>query len=138
MLDYRTHIDNGSMYNTPPVFPIYVSMLVMRWIKKMGGVKAMETINDAKAKILYDEIDRNPLFKGTTAVEDRSKMNVCFVMEDNSMDDAFMALTKQHGISGIKGHRSVGGFRASIYNAMPQSSVQVLVDLMREFEVSKG
>ena len=91
MLDYRTHIDNGSMYNTPPVFPIYVSMLVMRWIKKMGGVKAMETINDAKAKILYDEIDRNPLFKGTTAVEDRSKMNVCFVMEDNSMDDAFMA-----------------------------------------------
>ncbi|MBK8354931.1 MAG: 3-phosphoserine/phosphohydroxythreonine transaminase [Saprospiraceae bacterium] len=138
MLDYRTHIDNGSMYNTPPVFPIYVSMLVMRWIKKMGGVKAMETINDAKAKILYDEIDRNPLFKGTTAVEDRSKMNVCFVMEDNSMDDAFMALTKQHGISGIKGHRSVGGFRASIYNAMPQSSVQVLVDLMKEFEGSRG
>ena len=93
---------------------------------------------DANAKILYDEIDRNPLFKGTTAVEDRSEMNVCFGMEDNSMDDAFMALTKQHGISGIKGHRSVGGFRASIYNAMPQSSVQVLVDLMKEFEGSRG
>ena len=136
MLDYRTHIENGSMYNTPPVFPIYVSMLVMRWIKKMGGVSAMESINDAKAKILYDEIDRNPLFKGTTAVEDRSKMNVCFVMEDDSNDAAFMALTKEHGISGIKGHRSVGGFRASIYNAMPQESVQVLVDLMREFEQS--
>ncbi|MCO6461399.1 MAG: 3-phosphoserine/phosphohydroxythreonine transaminase [Saprospiraceae bacterium] len=138
MIDYRTHIDNGSMYNTPPVFPIYVSMLVMRWIKKMGGVKAMEDINEAKAKILYDEIDRNPLFKGTTAVEDRSRMNVCFVMEDPSKEEAFMNLAKANGISGIKGHRSVGGFRASIYNAMPQSSIQVLVDLMRDFEQTNG
>lgn len=138
MLDYRTHIDNGSMYNTPPVFSIYVSMLVMRWIKKMGGVKAMEDINEAKAKILYDEIDRNPLFKGTTAVEDRSRMNVCFVMEDPSKEEAFMNLAKANGISGIKGHRSVGGFRASIYNAMPQSSIQVLVDLMRDFEQTNG
>lgn len=138
MLDYRTHIDNGSMYNTPPVFSIYLSMLVMRWIKKMGGVREMEKINDAKAGILYDEIERNPLFKGTARTEDRSKMNVCFVMEDSSNDEAFMALAKANGISGIKGHRSVGGFRASIYNAMPQSSVQVLVDLMREFERTHG
>lgn len=138
MLDYRTHIDNGSMYNTPPVFSIYLSMLVMRWIKKMGGVREMEKINDAKAGILYDEIDRNPLFKGTTRTEDRSKMNVCFVMKDPSNDDAFMTLAKANGISGIKGHRSVGGFRASIYNAMPQSSVQVLVDLMQEFERTHG
>ena len=138
MLDYRTHIDNGSMYNTPPVFPIYISMLVMRWIKKMGGVKGMEVINEAKAKILYDEIDRNPLFKGTTAMEDRSRMNVCFVMEDPTKEEAFMNLTKANGISGIKGHRSVGGFRASIYNAMPQSSIQVLVDLMQEFERTNG
>ncbi|HQW94246.1 MAG TPA: 3-phosphoserine/phosphohydroxythreonine transaminase [Saprospiraceae bacterium] len=138
MIDYRTHIDNGSMYNTPPVFPIYVSMLVMRWIKKLGGVKKMEEINIAKAKLLYDEIDRNPLFRGTTAITDRSLMNVCFVMGDSSQEDAFMNLAKQNGISGIKGHRSVGGFRASIYNAMPQSSIQVLVDLMREFERTNG
>lgn len=138
MIDYRTHIDNGSMYNTPPVFPIYVSMLVMRWIKKIGGVKKMEAINNAKAKLLYDEIDRNPLFRGTTAITDRSMMNVCFVTAESSHEETFMALAKQNGISGIKGHRSVGGFRASIYNAMPQSSIQVLVDLMREFERTNG
>ncbi|MBL0293715.1 MAG: 3-phosphoserine/phosphohydroxythreonine transaminase [Saprospiraceae bacterium] len=138
MLDYRTHIPEISMYNTPPVFPIYVCMLTLRWIKSVGGLIPMEVRNIAKAKLLYDEIDRNPLFKGTTAVEDRSRMNVTFVTTREGIEGEFMTLAQSHGIDGIKGHRSVGGFRASIYNAMPQSSVQVLVDLMQEFEKSKG
>ena len=138
MLDYRTHIPEISMYNTPPVFPIYVCMLTLRWIKSVGGLIPMEVRNIAKAKLLYDEIDRNPLFKGTTAVEDRSRMNVTFVTTREGIEGEFMTLAHSHGIDGIKGHRSVGGFRASIYNAMPQSSVQVLVDLMQEFEKSKG
>lgn len=138
MLNYKIHADGGSMYNTPPVFSIYVSMLTLRWIKSIGGIAEIEKQNRAKAALLYSEIDRNPLFKGTAATEDRSDMNVCFVMEDPSMEPAFMQMAKDAGCVGIKGHRSVGGFRASIYNAMPLSSVQVLVDLMKEFESKKG
>lgn len=138
MLDYRTHIENSSMYNTPPVFPIYVSMLVMRWMKKLGGVQAMEARNKAKAALLYNEIARNSMFMGTAEVTDRSWMNVCFVMKDPALEQEFMELAKQQNISGIKGHRSVGGFRASIYNAMPIESVQVLVDLMQHFEKIRG
>ena len=133
MLDYSTHIAKGSMFNTPPAFPIYVSMLTMRWVKENGGVVAMATKNEAKAKLLYNEIDSNPLFEGTTAVEDRSLMNVTFKMKNAQMEEAFLADCAAADCVGIKGHRSVGGFRASIYNAMPIESVQVLVDVMKNF-----
>lgn len=133
MLDYNTHIAKGSMFNTPPTFPIYVSMLTMRWVKENGGVAAMATKNEAKAKLIYDEIDSNPLFEGTTAVEDRSLMNVTFKMKNAEMEEAFLADCAASDCVGIKGHRSVGGFRASIYNAMPIESVQVLVDVMKGF-----
>ncbi len=134
MLDYRTHINNGSMFNTPPVFPIYVSMLTLRWLKKNGGVAAMEKINKAKAQLLYDEIDNNPRFKGTVKdTYSRSMMNVTFVPTDPEDEAKFMAACKAAKISTINGHRSVGGFRASIYNAMPQSSVEHLIDVMRNF-----
>jgi phosphoserine aminotransferase len=136
MMDYRNHIAEGSMLNTPPVFAVYTCMLTLRWLKKQGGVKAIETINNEKAALLYGEIDRNSLFKGTVEKEDRSKMNVCFVMNDPTKETAFLQYATEKGIIGIKGHRSVGGFRASLYNAMPLSSVQVLVDLMKEFEES--
>lgn len=138
MLNYKIHAEGGSMYNTPSVYAIYVSMLTLRWIKSIGGVAEIEKQNNTKAALLYEEIDRNPLFKGTAAAEDRSHMNVCFVMEDPSLEPEFMQMAKDAGCIGIKGHRSVGGFRASIYNAMPLSSVQVLVDLMKEFESKKG
>lgn len=136
MIDYRTHINNGSMFNTPPVFPIYVTRETLRWLKGLGGVEKMQEINRAKAKLLYDEIDRNAVFKGTAAVEDRSLMNVCFVPNNGYEDlyDAFMDFAKERGMVGVKGHRLVGGFRASIYNAMPIESVQALVDCMQEFE----
>jgi len=133
MLDYQKQIDNGSMYNTPPVFAIYVSMLTLRWLKSKGGVEAIEKDNIAKAKVLYEEIDRNPLFKAVAAPEDRSHMNVCFVMEDPELEKPFLKLCEEKGIVGVKGHRSVGGFRASIYNAMPITSIYVLIDTMREF-----
>lgn len=136
MLDYKIHIEGGSMYNTPPVFAIYVSMLNLRWLKKQGGVKEMERRNNEKAALLYAEIDRNPLFKGTCAVEDRSRMNVCFVMNDPSKEKEFLKAAEAAGCIGLKGHRSVGGFRASMYNALPLSSVQALVDVMAEFESS--
>ena len=138
MFDYRTFIKEKSMYNTPPVFPIYVSMLTMRWIKEMGGLGAMAAHNEKKAAILYNEIDANPLFKGNIAVEDRSLMNVCFVMHDRSLEAEFGKLAKDNGIQGIEGHRSVGGFRASIYNAMPAESIQILADLMHDFAAKKG
>lgn len=138
MMDYSVHIKNESMFNTPPVFPIYVSMLVMRWIKSQGGVEVIQEANEKKAALLYDEIDNNPLFKGTARVEDRSRMNVCFLLEDESLDEEFMNLANAAGISGIIGHRSVGGYRASIYNAMPYESVAELVEIMREFAVMKG
>ena len=136
MLDLRTHIDGESMFNTPPVFAIYVMNETLKWLKEQGGVEAIYEINKKKAELLYGEIDRNPLFKGTAAVEDRSIMNVCFVMAEGyeHLQDEFMAFAKAQGMTGIKGHRSVGGFRASIYNACPLESVQALVDCMKEFE----
>jgi len=133
MFNYQIHIENGSMYNTPPVFPIYVCMLTLNWLKSKGGVEAIEKENISKARVLYEEIDRNPLFKGTCAVEDRSHMNVCFVMEDAAMEKPFLKFCEDKDIIGIKGHRSVGGFRASIYNALPITSVYVLIDAMQEF-----
>jgi len=139
MLDLRTHIDGGSMFNTPPVFAIYVMNETLKWLKGIGGVEAIYEINKKKAALLYEEIDRNSLFKGTAAVEDRSIMNVCFVMAEGyeNLQDEFMAFAKEKGMTGIKGHRSVGGFRASIYNACPIESVQALVDCMKEFESLK-
>ncbi len=136
MLDYRTHIDKESMFNTPPVFSIFVMNETLKWVKSIGGVEAMHEINLRKAKTLYDEIDRNSLFTGTAAVEDRSIMNICFVMAPGreALQDEFMAFAKQHGMIGIKGHRSVGGFRASVYNACTQEDVDALVACMREFE----
>ena len=134
MLDYTTHISKESMFNTPPVFAVYVSMLTLEWLKKNGGVEAIEKVNTAKAELLYAEIDRNPLFKGVAAVEDRSKMNVTFVLTDDSKQEAFDKLWNDAGVSGLKGHRSVGGYRASIYNALPLESIQVLVNTMQELE----
>lgn len=138
MLDYRVHIKGESMYNTPPVFPIYVSMLTMRWLKKNGGVEWIEKINNKKAETLYNEIDRNGLFVGTTAKEDRSNMNVTFIMPKPELEPEFDKLWKAANISGIRGHRDVGGYRASIYNALPLESVEVLVDVMKEFEKKFG
>jgi phosphoserine aminotransferase len=134
MLDYRTHIKDGSMYNTPPVFPIYVCMLTLRWIKEMGGLKAIGERNERKAQTLYAEIDRNPLFKGTVAAEDRSRMNVNFLTADPAHEATFLKICADNGIEGIKGHRSVGGLRASLYNALEQESVDFLVELMRGFK----
>ena len=133
MLDYRNHIKEGSMLNTPPVFAVYVCMLNLRWLKQMGGVFEIEKLNSEKAKLLYKEIDINPVFNGTAAKEDRSKMNVCFVMNDRKREDEFLSFATQKNIVGIKGHRTSGGFRASLYNALPISSVKVLVDAMKEF-----
>ena len=134
MLDYITHISNKSMFNTPPVFPIYVSMLTLEWIKNLGGVSAIEKINQEKADLLYNEIDRNSLFEGTANKKDRSNMNVCFLLTNNSKEKAFNSMWNAAGISGINGHRSVGGYRASIYNAMPIESIQVLVAIMQQLE----
>lgn len=137
MLDLQTHIDKDSMFNTPPVFPIYVSMLTLEWLKKNGGVEWIEGINQQKADLLYNEIDRNSLFKGVTNKEDRSNMNATFVLNDENMTDEFNAMWEAANISGIKGHRSVGGYRASMYNALPLESVQALVDVMQAFEQKK-
>lgn len=134
MLNYQTHIDKGSTFNTPPAYPIYVSMLTLRWLKAQGGLAAMEKINIEKANLLYNEIDRNPLFYGTAEKEDRSRMNVCFKLHNEDLMDAFLAKCDEANCVGVKGHRSVGGFRASIYNAMPISGVQTLVDVMQAFE----
>jgi phosphoserine aminotransferase len=136
MLDYRTHIEKESMFNTPPVFSIFVMNETLKWLKGIGGVEAMQKINQKKASTLYAEIDRNPLFTGTAAVEDRSMMNVCFVMAPGyeALQDEFMAFAKERGMIGIKGHRSVGGFRASLYNACTQEDVEALVACMQEFE----
>lgn len=134
MLDYQQHIAKESMYNTPPVFPIYASLLTLQWLKKIGGIEAIEKLNDAKAQLLYNEIDRNPLFKGTASIEDRSKMNATFVLNNEAHTETFDKLWKAAGISGLTGHRSVGGYRASMYNALPIESVQILVDVMKELE----
>ena len=131
MLDYTTHIAKNSAFNTPPVFPIYVMMLNLRWVKSKGGVKAMEARNKEKARLLYDEIDNNPNFKGIVAKRDRSVMNVTFDLIDPKKEKSFLSKCKRAGIVGIKGHRSVGGFRASMYNAMELSSVKALVKVMK-------
>ena len=138
MLDLRTHIKGESMFNTPPVFSIFVMNETLKWIKAQGGLKEMQKKNEAKAKLLYEEIDRNSLFVGTADKEDRSIMNVCFVMAPGKEDlqDEFLAFAKERKMIGIKGHRSVGGFRASLYNACPLESVQALVACMQEFEKS--
>lgn len=138
MLDLKNHGAKESMYNTPPVFAVYVSMLTLEWMKSVGGVVEMEKRNAAKAALLYGAIDRLPVFKGTTAVEDRSVMNATFVLRDAALEPAFDALWKEAGISGIRGHRSVGGYRASMYNALPIESVQALVEVMEEFAKKNG
>jgi phosphoserine aminotransferase len=138
MLNYLNHIEAGSMYNTPPVFSVYVSMLTLRWIKNNGGVAGLQLKNEAKALALYNEIDRNPLFYSPTVAEDRSHMNVCFLLHDKTMEKAFQAKCIEAGCIGLEGHRSVGGFRASIYNAMTINGVQQLIDVMQEFEKSNG
>jgi phosphoserine aminotransferase len=133
MLNYKTHVDNDSLFNTPPVFAIYVCLKTLEWVKGLGGVDAINQMNTRKAELLYNEIDSNPMFKGTAEVEDRSLMNVCFLMNKPELEEEFMNATKEAGVIGIKGHRSVGGFRASIYNALPIESVEVLVNVMKEF-----
>jgi phosphoserine aminotransferase len=140
MVDYQSHIANDSMYNTPPVFAIYVIKETLKWLKSIGGVEAIEKLNIEKASLLYNEIDRNELFIGTAALEDRSLMNICFVFKPQyeGLFDEFLASAKERNIVGIKGHRSVGGFRASCYNALPVESVKVLVATMQEFEKIKG
>ena len=136
MLNYQTHVDKGSMFNTPPVVPIYCALETLRWIKKMGGVEAMDKLAHERAELLYAEIDRNKLFRGTVAEEDRSLMNICFVMNDEyaELEKPFFEYATSQGMVGIKGHRSVGGFRASCYNAMSVEGVQALVKCMKEFE----
>lgn len=138
MLDYRTHIENDSMFNTPPVLPIFTALQTLKWLKALGGVEAMYKINQEKAGLLYQEIDRNKLFKGTVAVEDRSLMNICFVMNDEykELEADFLAFAASKGMVGLKGHRSVGGFRASTYNALPKEAVEALIACMQEFEAN--
>ena len=138
MIDYRTHVDKGSMFNTPPVVPIFCALQTLKCIKSQGGVKEMERRAIERADLLYAEIDRNKMFRGTAAKEDRSLMNICFVMADEykDLEADFLKFATERGMSGIKGHRSVGGFRASCYNAMPLEGVQALVDCMKEFEAN--
>lgn len=136
MLDYRTHVKKGSMFNTPPVLPIYAALQTLRYYKSLGGIEVLEKLDMEKAAYLYEAIDSSKMFVGTAAKEDRSIMNVCFVMKPEyvELEKAFVDFAGEHGIVGIKGHRSVGGFRASLYNALPLESVKVLVDCMKEFE----
>ena len=134
MLDYQNHIKSESMYNTPAVFPIYASLLTLQWLKNLGGIAAIEKLNNAKATLLYNEIDRNPLFIGASVVEDRSVMNATFLLKDENNAPLFDKMWKEAGVSGLAGHRSVGGYRASMYNALPLESVQVLVDVMKNLE----
>ena len=136
MLNYQTHIDKGSMFNTPPVFPIYVALQTLKWYKSLGGIPAMQKRNEEKAALLYDAIDSSKIFRGTAREQDRSLMNICFVMKDEykELEKDFLDLATSRGMMGIKGHRSVGGFRASTYNALPIESVKALIDVMKEFE----
>jgi phosphoserine aminotransferase len=136
MLDYRTHIKENSLFNTPPVLPIFTILETLKWIKSLGGIKAIEKMNIAKAKLLYDEIDRSEIFTGTADLDSRSLMNICFVLKEKyaHLEEDFSKFSSSKGMVGIKGHRSVGGFRASTYNALPIESVQALVDCMKEFE----
>lgn len=130
MLDYKVHIDNDSMYNTPPAFAVYVCMLTLQWLKDLGGVTVMDSLNQEKSDYFYNALDNNPAFRGTIAKEDRSRMNACFLLNDESRTDEFMQKAKEAGIVGIKGHRLSGGFRASLYNALPLESVKVLTEVM--------
>ncbi|RED45376.1 phosphoserine aminotransferase [Winogradskyella eximia] len=134
MMDYKTHISKGSMFNTPPVFAVYTSMLTLEWLKNLGGVKAIEEANDKKSRLIYSEIDLNPLFKGYAVKEDRSMMNATFTLENENLKETFDAMCLEAGISGINGHRSVGGYRASMYNALSLDSVKALVEVMSELE----
>ncbi len=136
MLNYQTHIEQGSMFNTPPCLPIYTCMETLRWLKKIGGVKKMQEMNKEKAELLYNEIDRNSLFNGTADLDSRSLMNICFVMNEEykELEPEFLSFATSKGMVGLKGHRSVGGFRASTYNALPKESVKALVEAMQEFE----
>ena len=134
IMDYKEHIDKGSMFNTPPVYAVYTSMLTLEWLKNLGGIKAIEKINEMKSRVLYSEIDLNPLFKGYAAKEDRSMMNATFTLVNDNLKETFETMIKEAGISGLNGHRSVGGYRASIYNAMPLDSVKALVEVMSELE----
>ena len=134
MMDYKTHISKSSMFNTPPVFAVYVSMLTMEWLKNLGGIAAIEEENDKKSRLMYSEIDLNPLFKGYATKGDRSFMNATFTMVDDNLKETFDTMLKEAGISGLNGHRSVGGYRASMYNAMPLDSVKALVEVMSELE----
>ena len=138
ILDYRNHIKEGSMMNTPPVFAVYVVMLTLRWLKNLGGVAAIERINNKKAELFYSTLDSLPVFKGVVAKEDRSDMNAVFVMEDPALEKQFLDLCKQEGMIGVKGHRSVGGFRVSMYNALQYESVVAITDLMKEFAKKVG
>jgi phosphoserine aminotransferase len=133
MMNYKVHIDKETMFNTPPVFPIFSMLQNLKWVKKMGGVEVMQQRAAARAELLYKEVDENPLFNGTVETEDRSQMNACFLLTDESLEEKFNAAWKAAGISGIKGHRSVGGYRASMYNGLPLESVQALVDVMKNF-----
>jgi phosphoserine aminotransferase len=133
MLRYETHIQNESMYNTPPVFPIYVSMLTLRWLRDRGGLNVMAETNERKAKLLYDVIDSIPVYKGHSVPEDRSRMNVTFHLEDEALNKDFQQYCQEAGCDGLKGHKSAGGFRASIYNAMPEEGVKILAEVMKEF-----
>jgi len=134
MLDYKVHISKGSMFNTPPVFAVYTSMLTLRWLKNLGGIAAIEEQNDKKAKLIYSEIELNPLFKGFAAKEDRSTMNATFSLVNEDLKETFDAMWKEAGINGVNGHRSVGGYRASMYNAMTMEGVAALVDIMSDLE----
>jgi len=138
MMDYRNHIEAGSLLNTPPVFAVYVCMLTLRWLKAQGGIPAIEKINDRKTALLYDTLDSLPLFRPTVAKEDRSKMNIVFVIDNPELEKQFLAACKEHGMVGIKGYRTMGGFRASLYNALPIESVMALTDLMKDFANKKG
>jgi phosphoserine aminotransferase len=138
IMDYRNHIAAGSLLNTPPVFAVYVCMLTLRWLKNQGGVSAIEKINDQKAKLFYDTLDSLPIFQGTVIKEDRSKMNACFLMQNPELEKSFLDLCKQEQMIGVKGHRLVGGFRVSLYNAMPIETVKALTDLMKYFASKTG
>ncbi|WP_242084749.1 3-phosphoserine/phosphohydroxythreonine transaminase [Aestuariivivens sediminis] len=134
MMDYKKHISSGSMFNTPPVFAVYTSMLTLEWLKNLGGIAAIEEENEKKARLIYSEIDLNPLFKGFAVKEDRSYMNATFTLENENLKETFETMLKEAGINGLNGHRSVGGYRASMYNALPLDSVKVLVEVMSELE----
>ena len=138
MMDYKIQIKNNSLYNTPPVYAVYASLMTLQWLKNIGGLKEIDKRNEAKAKLLYDEIDRNSIFEGTAEKDSRSRMNICFLAKSPELEEKFIKYSSEKGIVGIKGHRSVGGFRASLYNAMPEESVQFLITVMKEFEKSNS